>query len=193
MSPSGDDPEREVEEIRQTLHDGENRIVAAPVSLRASWFPEYAHPSANDQLFSDYAASDPEPELARELEEEVGAFRDFLERGNQPGADSGQPGLPPAALSMMAGMNRRAQALSLWDRYAVPVRVRGARAYRIWAPRDVLGTPIIKSVPLPSYVAGVCERTAEDYLAIIQLNQKLSRWRTAATILGGLLILRVFL
>lgn len=93
----------------------------------------------------------------------------------------------------MSGLNRRAEAMSLWDRLAVPVRVKGDVAYRIWAPRDVFGTPIVHSVPLQLFVAGVCQKTAEDHVAILQFKEQLARWRTGALVLGALLVMRLLL
>lgn len=178
---------KDVEAIRRTLSNGEYRLVPSPASLRVSWFPDF--PSDSEQLLSDYSAGTPDPEISRDFEDEVRAFREFLEDGSPCRSGLDAIKLPPDADRFMSGLNRRAEAMSLWDRLAVPVRVKGNVAYRIWAPRDVFGTPIVHSVPLPLFVAGVCQKTAEDYVTILQFKEQLAKWRAGALILGVLLVI----
>ena len=184
--------QRDIHSIWQRLKDGNFRLVAAPVSLRASWFPE--SPSEHDLLLSGYSFGELYKELRPDFDEEVNALYEFLE---QPSAND-VPDLITQTTSrpgdmLMAGLNRRAEALSLWERVAVPIRVRGDRAYRIWAPRDVFGAPVVKSVALSEFIAGVCEKTAQDYLEIVQLRERVTKWRAAVIALGVLLTLRMLL
>ena len=52
----------------------------------------------------------------------------------------------------MAAADRRARALKLWEQVAFPYRRRGAVVYRIFAPRDIFGSPIVDAMSLDEFI-----------------------------------------
>ena len=181
--------EQDIEAIRSALRDGQERLVWSPVSLGVSWFS--LQPSDDEQLMSNYGVGAFDPDFAHVFEEEVRAVQGYLEDApDEVGVADPAAHQSPAALALMKSLNVRARAISIWERIAVPIRIKDGRAYRIWAPRDVLGTPIVKSVPISAFVVDVCRKTAEDHVVILQLQQRLVIWRAAAVLLGVFLLLR---
>ena len=67
---------------------------------------------------------------------------------------------------------------------AIPVRRRGEQVFRILAPRDVMGSPIVQTLHVDHYIRGVSIKTAEDAAYIGGLTKKVSRWRLTSLVLG---------
>ena len=127
----------------------------------------------------------PAPEIEKAFYDEVGAIRDSLKDASHIPALAGwQKGSTGAARTMMMGLNTQADALGIWDRIAIPVRRRGDLVFRILAPRDVMGSPIVQALHIDYYIRGVSTKTAEDAACISRLTEKLNRWRVASLVLG---------
>lgn len=84
----------------------------------------------------------------------------------------------PVARRMYQSLNRKAKALSLWDWYAVPLRYKNGRVYRIWSPSDVMNPPIIRSLSVKDFLLMLCVRTASDSLEISEMNKKVQFWQS---------------
>ena len=91
----------------------------------------------------------------------------------------------------MNSLNQAASALSIWDQIGIPIRLRGDIVFRIWAPRDVMGSPIIKALPIDVFVNGVAEHTVSDRIEIKRLKKNIDRWRVATIILAVVIALRI--
>jgi hypothetical protein len=89
----------------------------------------------------------------------------------------------------MMGLNTQADALGIWDKIAIPIRRRGDLVFRILAPRDVMGSPIVEALPVDHYIRGVSVKTAEDAASINHLTEMLNRWRNTSIVLGAILAL----
>ncbi len=178
-----------IEAARAQLGCGAERIADVGVPLHWSWWP--TQPDFHDQLLSDHAVPTDYSELENEFRAEVAAIREALKsRGHIPQSADWHEGSSPESASLWTDLNRSADALSLWDRFGMPIRRRGDLVFRLWAPRDVLGgAPIIKSLPIDLYIAGVAQKTAVDLAEIACHQAEIRRWRNIAIALGAALLI----
>lgn len=174
-----------LESIRQGLKEGEYRLTNSSVPLRLSWFPDYLKPDFVEEIYGvktgEGAAehSDGKAEVESEFWEELNAFKEMLRKGSPEGGELAdwQDVDIPAARRMYRSLNRKAEALSLWDQYAVPLRYKNGRIYRIWSPKDVMNPPIIRSLPIHAFLSMLCVRTASDSLEIANLKKRVEFWQ----------------
>jgi hypothetical protein len=173
---------------RSILEDGEARIADAPAPFRATWWP--GKPDFRQELLSDYGMPTPLPELEKVFYEEVGAIRKSLkDLDHTPALAAWQNESTGAPRRMMMDLNTQADALGIWDQIAIPVRRRGDLVFRILAPRDVMGSPIVQGLHIDHYIRGVSTKTAEDAARIGRLTEKLNCWRLASLVLGVIVTL----
>lgn len=177
--------------VRAKLSCGAERIADAPAALRWSWWP--TEPDIQDQLRSDYGVATDYSELENEFQSEVVAIRESLESlGHVPRLADWQGSSSVDGTSLWTGLNRSAVALSLWDRFGMPVRRRGDLVFRLWAPRQIMGgAPIIKAVPIDLYILTVAQKTAIDAVEISRLQAALRRWRSLSAAVGAVLLILV--
>lgn len=176
--------------VREKLHCGPKRISDAPTAFRWSLWP--SRPDLQDELLSDYGVDTGFSALENEFREEIQAIRETLdELGHGPEIADGQKSAMGAEHKMMKSLNQVAEALSIWDQIGVPIRRRGDAVFRIWAPRDVMGSPIIKALPIDTFLNCVAEQTASDRIEIERVKTSMEKWRVAATILAVLIALGV--
>lgn len=175
---------------RSRLEDSEARIADVPCPFRATWWP--GSPSFKQHLLSDYGVSTSVPELEKAFYDELGAIRESLkDAGHTPALAGWQKGSTGAARKMMMSLNTQADALGIWDEIGFPIRRRGDVAFRILAPHDAMGSPLVQTVHIDDYIRGVSTKTAEDAACIGRLTKQLNRWRLASISLGGIVILLV--
>ena len=173
---------------RSRLEDGDARIADGPCPFRATWWP--GTPGFEQELFSDYGMPTAVPELEKSFRDEVGAIRDSLkDAGHTPALARWQKGSAGDAQSMMIRLNTQADALGIWDEIAIPVRRRGDLVFRILAPRDVMGSPIVQALDIDEYIRGASIKTAEDAACISRLTKRLSHWRLVSFVLGAIVTL----
>lgn len=166
----------------------ESRFADEPQPFGATWWPGAA--TFEQQLLSDYSVESPMPDLSKDFFEEVSAIRDSLkELGHKVNLAEWQKSGHEAGERMMAGLNRHAEALALWDQLCFPVRRRGDLVFRIQSPRDAMGTPIIQALTVDDYVRGTSVRTARASADLAGLAKSRDRWRVAAAVLGFILLL----
>lgn len=173
---------------RSKLENGEARIADASCPFRATWWP--GTPGFEQELLSDYGMPTPVPELEEAFRDEVGAIQESLkEAGHTPALAGWQRGSRGAARTMMISLNTQADALGIWDEIGIPVRRRGDLVFRILAPRDVMGSPIVQALHVDDYIRAVSTKTAEDVACISRLTKKLSDWRLTSLVLGMIVAL----
>lgn len=174
--------------VQSRLNCGRERIADAPVGFR--WTRSPSSPSLEARLLSDYGVSSNEPELKRQFRDEIAAITEALKGlGYRPKLTNWQKRASEARQRLMTSMNVAAEPLGLWDEISVPVRRKGDLAYRILAPRDVLGSPTINAIPVDVYIREVCEQIAKDSVEKAQLQQRTNRWRFAAIVLEAIFAL----
>lgn len=169
--------------VREKLGCGHERISDAPAALRWSWWPD--KPDLQDELLSDYGIDAGFQVLEKEFREEVQAIRETLdELGHEPEVAAWQKSSTEGGRKMMQSMNQVARALSIWDQIGMPIRRRDNIIFRIWAPHDVMGSPIIKALPVDAFINGAAEQTASNLIEIGRIKRLLEKWRLAAIICG---------
>lgn len=182
---------------RERLDCGADRIADTPTDLRWSWWPSTSKPDFQDELLSGYGVSDYGVDtrfstLAKEFSEEVGAIRETLdELGNKPDLAEWQKTTFEPARKMMVSLNQAASAHSVWDQIGVPIRRRGDMVFRIWSPRDVMGSPIIKALPVDVFINGIADHTASNRIEIERLRKNMEKWQAVAIILAVVIALRI--
>ncbi len=180
------DRPQSIDEVSGLLQDGKHRLLDSDVPMRPAWFPQYLAPDNSELLMSDYGLSASEDELiAGQFHEEVDAIREWL-------CGQFEPVGSCALERVREGVNRKAQALAIWDWCAVPLRQNKGFIYRIWSPRDVLGSPTIRRLPIQEFLARAAQQSASDALERGRLIRCLRAWRivfaVSAVIVGlGLL------
>ncbi len=110
-------------------------ILHSPVPLgRASW-PAYAsvmyavHEADNE----DYLEA---KEISREAAEEILAIKEILDQvGNDPGLSDWQNTGMEELNEFWGAVNQQAAAMNIWERIAVPYRVRNDIVYRVGVSR----------------------------------------------------------
>ncbi len=186
----------ELRNIRRSLKGGEYRIVDSSVPLRLSWFPDYLKPDSLEETYgverddSEVEYSEGKKEVESEFWEELNAFKEMLQKESPEGeelADWQDVDLP-AARRMYQGLNRKAHALSLWDWYAVPLRHKNGHVYRIWSPKDVMNPPIVRSLPIQTFLPMLCARTAGDSVEIAALNKRVQFWQSIVALAAVIIL-----
>lgn len=141
-------------------------------------------------MVSDYSIDSGNDALENEFREEVQAIREILdELGHEPELADWQKSSMESGRQMLLSLNQTAEALRIWDQIGAPVRCKGNTVFRIWAPRDVMGSPIIKALPADAFINDVVEQTATDRIEIERLKTLLEKWRVAAIIFAVLIVL----
>lgn len=161
--------------VREKLNCGSDRISDSPAALRWSWWPNV--PDFYDELLSDYGADRKFKDIEKEFYEEIQAIRESL---NEQGHESSK-----------SSLNQVATAQSIWDQIGIPIRRKDQTVYRIWSPKDVMGLPIIKALPVDLFINGAVEKTASCHIEIERLKKIMDKWRLAAILLGAIVGLRI--
>ena len=175
--------EQIVTAVRPKLKDDEARIADSPGPFRETWWPGKTH--LGQGLLSDHGVPTSFPEIERAFYDEVRAICDSLKQaGQKPKLAEWHKGSKDAGTGMMLSLNFQADALSIWDKIAIPVRRRGDIVFRILAPRNVMGSPIVEALHIDHYIQGVSIKTAKDAACISGLRKKVSRWRLISLVLG---------
>ena len=185
------DSQREfpIDELIASFPDGNNRFINSKVSLRFTWFPLIE--DFNDRFSSNYAVTeDLKDEILSEFYTEIKTINEILLRFNiKPKLADWQKSDSEAVQNVYYGLNRNAMAFSIWDSFAVPLRLYGENVYRIWTPHDVMGSPIIKSIPLRHFIQLTALKTAEDNLLIAKKDIKINRLINIVGILSLVLLI----
>jgi hypothetical protein len=183
-----------IDVIRNKLDCGEDRISDHPAPYAWGWWPR--GPSFQDSLFSDYGILNEDKDttiqaLEAEYWEEVTAIHDALDEleleptvASWRSSDENEP-------AGIKSLRQRASAIGYWEEIAIPVRRRGEVVYRIIAPRDVMGSPVVSPIPIDFYLLGTAERTGADAKEIAQLRKSVERWQAVAALLGLMIALPI--
>lgn len=174
--------------VRKKLGCGAERISDAPAPFRWSWWPY--KPNIVAELLSDYGMETGFPDLEKEFYEEIKAIEETLnELGWKPRVVKKQQNVPEYLSKINQSIKIRAEAMSIWEEIAVPTRRRGEIIFRIWPPRDLLGSPIIHALPIDAVLISVTKQSAEDRIEIERLRKLLQKWQAIAIIFIFILVI----
>ena len=185
-----------IADVRRQLSDKGSRIAEDPVPFQLAWW--LTSPTAMEQhvqeLHSEYGQPSGPKTLNEEFFAEVRAIQDVL-KNSFPLTKTGDE-LVDAGSEVEEGMNRRARAMSLWEQIAFPLRRYGDIIFRVRAPRDISGNPIIEAALTDDFIRGVSTHTAKDKVEIARLQKRLSLWKliaAGASVVAALLLSRAVL
>ena len=164
--------------VRTQLQRADDRIADKPTFLKLSWWPR--SPSFDERLTSDYGSASGQPALTEEFFDEVTAIQEALEKLGIHAPPPSWMGRSEVAQRLGRSLNQRATALGIWDQVAIPVRFRNNQVFRIWAPDDVMGTPIVDSMSVSEYVRLSAENSAQTTRSFAACKSKLKRWQSVS-------------
>lgn len=175
----GPEEHRFQEEAKQ-LPDHHLRIAYhEKFSMSQAWFPS-GRVTFEEQILSDFGVDSADSELADEFSEEIQTITEWLE-SEEGWADTAEE-------RVLQGANRWARAIQIWEWAGIPIRFKNGAVYRIIPPRDIAGTPILRTMPADEYVARVAQVTAKYQTELQQMERSVRRWQTAAITLGLVLL-----
>jgi hypothetical protein len=179
----------DIDSVIKALPDGNRRLTHTPTHLSLSWFPDELAPHFGEEIMSDYGMPTEHTDLEADFNKEVDAIKQWLEDNNVEGKllDYEKSDIP-SVRKMFESIDRRSQAISLWNRYAIPLRIKKNWVYRIWAPRDIYGSPMIKRIRIEEFIMLVAEKTSEDRITLFRLKKRLRAWKRALFLIVLLLI-----
>ncbi len=186
-----------IEQLIASFPDGDKRFIDSEFPLRKSWFP--IEPELIDDLNSDYGVVNKVTRLSSDFFKEVEVICNLLGAENiQQEIDRSKETnlnnrLVQSIKGIRQGMNIRGKALAIWNWYAIPLRLKGKTLYRIWAPRDIFGEPIIKSMPLLDFLSLVSIKTAKYDIETTRLQEDYTKLKEKIIYLTVSLILLIIL
>ncbi len=168
-----------IDGVRRQLSDEGGRIAEAPTPFNLAWWPNSL--GVNEQILSDYGVPSEPEHLTEEFDAEVKAIHECLDKlGHAPGVAKWQKTKDQNARRTYASLNQQAEALSVWEHIAFPLRRGGDVVFRISAPREVLGArPLVDALPVDDFIRGVSSQTVRDKLELARLHKLLRLWRLA--------------
>jgi hypothetical protein len=168
-----------VEDLMIKLKNGEGRFTISNYSQKDTCLNNFPHPDISERLSSDYGVSSDNKNIETEYFEEITLIEKILEDKNFPIklADWQKRAKIESAEKMYKGLNRRAYAMQIWDFYAIPWRYKNNSIHVIWSPHDIMGTPIIHSYSIDSFLtifSTILENKNENQ---IKLTKHLNFWK----------------
>lgn len=149
--------------VKKALNDDSKRmLIDTPLPFRKCWWPGSFE--FRDTLMSDYGMETEHKTIENDFFHEVGAIQHAI--------------MDEKDTDIMDGANARAHAMKIWDTMFIPLRIVDRKVYRIWAPRDIFGTPIIKELPIDTYLQAAVIREAMDINKELEAKNKslAARW-----------------
>jgi hypothetical protein len=177
-----------IADVRRQLSDKGIRIAQVPTPFKLAWWPSNSTATEQyvEQLHSDYGQPLGPKKLNEEFAAEVNAIHECLNtHQHDPGLAKWQrlerdDEEAEAATQMYKSLNQRATAISLWEQIAFPLRRQGDILFRIRAPRDISGSPIIDPMLVDDFIRGVSAHTVGDKQEIARLRKRLNLWKLIA-------------
>ncbi len=179
-----------IDSVRAKLDEPDGRIVSEVREITAFswWWPDEINGgtallAAMDAIESKY------PELENVSMDEVGAiYHALVDSGFRPKLASYQT-LTPGSIELYTGRETRAHALRLWDLIGIPIQRVGDMLYHFTSSPDVFGTPIIREISVEEYVRACGNQLAARTASRATLGVNRDRWRSAASLALGTLVL----
>jgi hypothetical protein len=181
-----------IDDVRRQLSDSGTRIAAAPLYFRSAWWPDPGRDilKFRAELMSDYGVPTGPKEITDDFYAEVKAIEECLDRLEH-GPNDAEPEKTTEwmARRIMESANQRATALSVWEKIAFPLRLRGNSVFHVVAPSNILGTPIVEAMPADEFIRLVSMQTIYDKVEIARLQQRLNWWKLAGAVAACVLLL----
>lgn len=167
--------------LKRKLPDAEARFNEdATVPMRQVYLRGLPAPTPDEALRSDYGipSNASEKKVTDEFWREIEAIEECLKESNfEVTLADWQKGTQLEQVQRMyKGMNLRAYALQFWDWYAIPFRYFDGRIFVVWAPDDVMGTPIVHSYNPQWFLFNLALRQTKDEIESQRQSKKLQKW-----------------
>jgi hypothetical protein len=169
-----------IEETIKRLPNGDSRILASKFGLSRVCLAGFGTPDITELINSDYSMPSANKEIVQQFYEEVGVIEKVLEEMKIPNRRD------------LDSLNRRAYALKIWEIYAIPWRFYNDAVHLIWAPRDLVSSPIIRSYPTSYFLRELAEIFENGNGQFWKEARSLKYWRTIAVSCLVIIILALF-
>jgi hypothetical protein len=172
------------------LKDGEKRLNLSIFNSKMELLRDFT-PDISDTLASDYGISSSNKSLEANFFEEINLIEKLLEESRYPIelADWQKSSENLGTEKIYKKMNRRSYALQIWSFHAIPWRFDNDLVHLIWAPEDVMGTPIIMTFEIEYFLSRVSNRYETQYFEIIKKQKQLEFWMKYGIILTLVLLI----
>lgn len=180
-----------IEEAAKVLPNGEQRfdIYNFKYNHQDLCHRYFNQPEIDERIASDYGIPTAEKDIENDFYEEISTLEKLLEKHNvEINLADWQKTTIDSGIKLFKGMNRRAYAIQLWENYAIPIRYRNDYIYIIYAPQDVMGTPIIHSRSVKFFISDLITGFEKQSEVTEKTQKLLSRFMWVAGISLLLLI-----
>jgi hypothetical protein len=132
-------------------------------------------PDPGELLQSDIGCLKSDPDMVQEYMEEISLLEQYIEESEfKVGISDWQKSNP----QLWGPLNRRAAAMDLWARYAIPWRIRGNFVYLIYPPRDVLGgIPVVRKIEIAKFCLSAFDDLAATKCSYEALQFRIHKWK----------------
>jgi len=167
-----------INEAIRRLPNGDSRFSVSRLPLSNVCLAGFEAPDIQEQISSDYSMPPTNQEIAKQFHEEITMIEKVMDDMNI-----------TKRLNLDA-FNRKAYAMRLWDSYAIPWRFHNETVQLIWAPRDLMGTPVIHSYPVPYFLRTLAEILDQNCAHAWKQARHLKYWQifVLALIIIGLIV-----
>lgn len=153
-------------QVIKKLKNGDSRLAVSNYPLKYACLNGFSIPDIHERLLSDHSMPSSNKSVEAEYFEEITLIEQLMMDASIPiNLSDWQKGTKiESTEEMYRSLNRRAFAIQLWDWYAIPWRHKDNKIHIIWSPHDVMGTPIIHSYSVDSFLtnlSSVLENQAE--------------------------------
>lgn len=161
------DYEKLIQIARERLDNGINRIYQEPDNYSAFWWSESI--GTWDEMEALVGDTTDEG-IRRDFDEEIDVIQKVLS-------------------DMQAAPVSRIGAMSVWDLVAAPIRLKNGTVYRVWSPRELGSGPVVKEMPVESFLYYMVYEWIKLSRATTRLERARTRWAIVALIVLTILFL----
>jgi len=167
-----------IEEAIRRLPNGDFRLSVSRFPLSNVCLAGFGVPDIQERISSDYTMPPTNEEISKQYYEEITMIEKIMDEMNITNR-----------LNLDA-FNRQAYAMRMWDCYAIPWRYHNQTVHLIWAPHDLVGTPIIRSYPVSYFLRALAEILEKNYDQAWKQARHLKYWKIfgLALIMIGLVV-----
>ena len=174
-----------IEEAISRIPDGEYRLAVSDYSLKNACLSEFYAPDLSEWLSSYDTMSSGNDAIEKQYFEEITTIKKIMADTDVPIhlADWQSRAKSPAGDKMFKVLNRRGYAIQVWEWYAIPWRYKDGLIHLIWAPQDVMGSPIIHSYSVNEFLERLSNKQKAQFMKFQKSHKQIDIWRTISIIM----------
>lgn len=180
-----------IEKAVESLKNGETRIGSSGNTDKFDILHFFGNPDFSERISSDYGLKSPEYEdIAEDYLEEIECIEKLISEADIPIRKAEwQKTRSESGDKMFKSLNLRNLAIQLWDWYAIPWRLKNGFVYIIYAPHDILGTPVVHCYSVNEFVQLLTHSVEEQAREVFLKEKQLKYWKNIASVAIFVLII----